>query len=162
MAIILWDASAIAKRYLSETGTTTVNALWTSGARHAMPLWCYAEVYAILTRRLNSGRLDQKTFGVQVLALQNEILQGNHITLLSAHDRIVLSGIQYIRAHSLNSSDAAILASFNEYRTISGLPNSFVVVSSDQRLIRAATAEGFKTVNPEVVDDKTALALAAS
>lgn len=55
MALLFWDASALVKRYMPETGSEAVNALF-----ECVPLpdmtaasWGYLETYSILLRGYN-------------------------------------------------------------------------------------------------------------
>jgi hypothetical protein len=90
MPILFWDASALGKRYAAETGSATVNALWSLGLEMTATIWGFAEVYAVLIRRLNAGRIDSSTFAVQVAALQNEVLSDPAFTLLTVDDLALL------------------------------------------------------------------------
>ncbi len=57
MPQLLWDASGLSKRYYSENGTATVNALFSAARPSVMSVTCigYAEAAAILRRKLNQG-----------------------------------------------------------------------------------------------------------
>ena len=72
MAILFWDASALAKRYAPELGSDTVNTLFDRSAAHEMATtpWGYAETYSILLRRLNGGIVDPADFVIAVTAIQ--------------------------------------------------------------------------------------------
>jgi hypothetical protein len=61
--------------------------------------------------------------------------------------------MQYIRAHSLNVTDAAILSVVLDYQNASRPQpgQRLILITSDQRLMRAANAEGLATVNPETL-----------
>jgi hypothetical protein len=64
--LLFWDASALAKRYLVEVGSSTVDAIFTAPRpiEHATTPWGYAEAYSVLLRRHNDGRFDGRTFTV--------------------------------------------------------------------------------------------------
>ena len=63
---------------------------------------------------------------------------------------LTLAGIALCDRHNLNASDAAILATYLEYaRTVP--TTRCAVVSSDQRFLRAALAEGLRALNPELI-----------
>ena len=59
MAVLLWDASAVTKRYYVETGSDTIDALFAAaaGAQMVATFWGYAETYASLWRKRNRGGL---------------------------------------------------------------------------------------------------------
>ncbi|MBI1930633.1 hypothetical protein HYR99_41105 [Candidatus Poribacteria bacterium] len=57
---------------------------------------------------------------------------------------------QFIEKYSLNATDAFILCSVLEAAAALRLGgNNLVLISSDQRLLQAAQAEGLVTFNPE-------------
>jgi predicted nucleic acid-binding protein len=154
MALLFWDASALAKRYVTEVGTATVNALFTSTSTHdfATTPWSYAETYSLLLRKLNGGVIDRPMFTTAVTALQAEVVNSPDFRLLSITDATVFASIGIIHQHSLNATDAAILALLLEYTQV--LPSGrsgCVVIAADRRLLRAADAEGLKTVDPEAL-----------
>lgn len=153
MPCLLWDASAIAKRYVPETGSPTVDELFqqTLFWKMFISVAGYSETYAILSRRRNSGMLSTMTHAVAQSALRAEIIDGD-FELISIDDNTIFASLPLIDQHNLNSSDAAILAS---YLVLSAsLPEAdlpTVLVASDQRLLRAAQAEGLAILNPELV-----------
>jgi predicted nucleic acid-binding protein len=154
MPQLLWDASALIKRYALEVGTETVNALFAS--RPAVPTvtayLSYAETCASLRRKLNGGVLDLPTFSTARLAVHREILLNPAVALITVDDAAVLSGIELTDRHNLNSTDAAILAACLRYAQ--SQPSDAlrcILVASDHRLLRAADAEGLRTLNPELL-----------
>ena len=64
---------------------------------------------------------------------------------------MILNGIELIERHSLNSTDAAILQTFLRYATPLRASAVSMLVASDQRLSRAARAEGLEVLDPEIV-----------
>ncbi len=154
MPQLLWDASALIKRYIKEAGSDTVNALF--AVSPALPMastfLSYAEASAILRRKLNQGVLAFRQFSDARLKLKQEVLTTPDFDLLTVDDADILDGIALNDRHNLNASDAAILAAYLRYarsRTV-GLP-ACVLVASDQRFLRAANAEGLQTLDPEAV-----------
>jgi predicted nucleic acid-binding protein len=106
MPWLLWDASALAKRYSEELGDDTVDEV-----------------------------VDSPDFG-----------------LLTISDATIFGSLSLMKAHSLNAADAAILATY--LRFVHAQPPGSppcLLVASDKRLLRAAAAEGFATLNPEAV-----------
>jgi predicted nucleic acid-binding protein len=148
----LWDASALSKRYFGEAGSETVNALFSSIPYHQMATtpWSYAETYSILLRRYNGGMIDLPSFTVSLSSLQAEVVDNPSFGFLSIDDATVFASIALIRRYNLNATDAALLTTFNAYRD--AYPNDpCVIIASDHRLLRAATAEGYKILNPELL-----------
>ena len=56
-----------------------------------------------------------------------------------------------MRRHNLNATDAALLTMLLEQVPPGGGGPVCLVIAADQRLLRAAAAEGFATLNPEQV-----------
>jgi hypothetical protein len=152
--ILFWDASALTKRYYAEVGSDTVDTLFAAVPvpRMVTTFWGYVETYASLLRRRNRGDISAGSFALAATLLQVQILNSPAWLLLTIEDSAVLGGIQWVQRHSLNTTDAAILTTWFRY-TRSMPPNSpkSVLVAADQRLLRAADAEGLTTLNPEAV-----------
>jgi hypothetical protein len=62
----------------------------------------------------------------------------------------ILDGIELIKQHHLNSADAAMLHALLKHANLLR-PSVSVVVASDQRLLRAAKAEGLEVLDPQSV-----------
>ena len=74
--------------------------------------------------------------------------------------RLVTTSFPLIVAHSINSTDALILKSALAIaRKLRRAGDDLVLVASDQRLLRAAQAEGLTTFNPETQDQAALAAL---
>lgn len=152
MVLFIWDASAMAKRYTAEAGREVANYLFSNipAAEMASTPWGYSETYSILLRRMNGGALDAKGFALAVTALEAEVVTSADFTLFTVTDTAIFRSVGLMRKHSLNATDAAILTVVME---VAGSPDAplCVVVASDKRLLRAAEAEGFRTLNPELM-----------
>lgn len=148
---ILWDASGLVKRYYSEAGQATINALFVAVPPQEMNVtaWGYAETYSILLRRHNSGALNAGAFRDAKTELQVEVVGSPGFTVLSITDALVFGSLSLMQAHNINSADAAILATFLRFQRSS--PDPCLLVASDKRLLRAAEAEGLPGLNPEEV-----------
>lgn len=159
-SILLWDASALVKRYAVESGSDAVNALFDrSRIPFVVTVTGYAETYSILLRRFHGGVISARTFDGAVALLRNEMLLSPRVDLMSVHDAAVFTGIELMRRHHINSSDASILATFLQSLHQPGSRQSAVVVAADRRLLRAAEGEGLRVLNPEAArpDEITAV-----
>jgi len=118
MPIILWDASGLIKRYGTEAGTPTVDAVFSLvlPSQMQVTVWGYAETFAILHRKRNSGILSNSAFNRATTKLQDEVLTARDFGLLSIEDDRVLAGLAHVTRHNLNSNDAAILASYLRFK----------------------------------------------
>ena len=151
--ILLWDASALVKRYSVELGREIVNAFFTISPRPGMvtSFWAYTETYAILVRKKNDGRIAATDFTAAVSALHKEVLAADDFELISIDDETALNSIPIIVKHNLNSADAAFLTSCLQYTREFHAGQTCVLLASDKRLIRAARSEGLAVLNPEAV-----------
>ena len=150
MPLVLWDACALVKHYVHETGSATIQAIFAEVplAEMALTLIGYSETFAILLRRLNQGAISHASFTTATSALEREFLFDPSSTLLSIEDSALLASLALIRKHSLNSTDAAILTIFQRFLVSSGKPSA-VLVTADKRLLRATAAEGLQVIDPE-------------
>jgi predicted nucleic acid-binding protein len=153
MPVLFWDASGLTKRYAFEAGTPTVNALFAAAPRLPMvsTYLGYTETFATLWRKRNRGALSQGAFRAAASALQAEVLNRQDFGLLALETADFLSSVLYIERHSINSADAVILATCLRYAAAQASGDPCVLVAADQRLLRAADAEGLRTLNPETL-----------
>jgi hypothetical protein len=150
--ILLWDASALAQRYAPETGSAAVEALLGAALPSQMVATVigYAKRFSLLVRKRNGGLISRAAFAVATSALETEILAAPEFRLLPVDDDSFLMGVKFIERHGINSSDAALLASFLRFHGRQWM-DTCVLVASDRRFLRAAEAEGLRTLNPEIV-----------
>ena len=153
MFFLLWDASALAQRYAPEIGHQTVNALFAGVPRAQMitTVLSYSETCGALVRKRNRGALDVATFTVARSALRAEVIDDADFGVLAVEVGDILGGIDLIDRHNLNSADASILTAFLSFAQAQPAATPCVLVTADQRLLRAAQAEGLRTFNPELV-----------
>ena len=97
---------------------------------------------------MNGGALDAAGFAAAVSSLQAEVVDSAEFTLFTVSDTAIFRSVGLMQKHNLNSTDAAILTVVLEVARSSNAPVC-VLVASDQRLLRAAQAEGLRTLNPE-------------
>ena len=154
MPELLWDASALVKRYYAESGSATVDVIFDNVPFSQMvaTYWGYIETYAALVRKRNRGEITTPALWSSVAALQTEVLDSLDFRLLTIEDEDLLDCIPYVEPYSLNSADAAIMATYLRY-VHDRPPGSItaVLVAADMYLLRAAAAEGIPTLNPEAV-----------
>jgi predicted nucleic acid-binding protein len=151
---LLWDASALGKRYAVEIGDLTVNALFASVSKSQMitTILSYSETCGVLVRKRNKGVLGASMFSISRSALRAEVIDDPDFGILPVEFDEILASIDLIDRHSLNSSDAAILMSFLDFAHAQHAATICVLVAADKRLLRAAHAEGLRTFDPEAVD----------
>ncbi len=151
MPHILWDASALTKRYALEDGTQTVNAVFGMNPRPPMlaTFLGYVETVATLWRKRNRGVITANAYQASSSSLRAEVLLAPSFQLLTIPDDLLLDAIAHVHRYNLNASDAAILATFLRYQQTTG--ETCVLVAADQRLLAAAVAEGLAALNPETL-----------
>jgi predicted nucleic acid-binding protein len=146
------DASALAKRYAPEVGTPLVNHLIVNVALDRMYVFNVgiAEVVSILVRKRNGGHLSAAAFKQAIIEFGAEFVSSSKVRTVVADNALVTAALPFIELHSLNATDAIVLRSAVDLGSglhIAG--NDLVLVASDQRILRAARAEGLTTFDPE-------------
>jgi hypothetical protein len=158
------DASALAKRYVPEKGSAQVDAILDNVPRsriHFLNIGA-GEVLSILVRRRNAATLSIANFDQAIASFNTEVVRGMGVSKASVTSRLVTGSLPLIVAHSINSTDALTLKSALAIsRRLRRAGDDLVLVASDQRLLRAAEAEGLTTFNPETQDHATLAALMA-
>ncbi len=149
MLQVFWDASALSKRYAAEAGSENTDAVWAAlpASQMIATFLGYAEAYSILLRKRNRNDLSDAAFAAATSLLRDEIVNSVDFTLLDVDTRDIFAGIALMERHNINSADAVILAAYLRYALAIG--GTWVLVASDKRLLRAASAEGLRTLNPE-------------
>jgi predicted nucleic acid-binding protein len=158
------DASSLAKRYVPEDGSALVDAILDTVPANRIYLINVGagEVVSIMVRKRNSGAISAAEFSQAVRDFYAEIVQSRDVHTMSVTNRLAAMSFPLIIGHSINSTDAITLKSaLSIARRFRKNGNDLVLVSSDQRLIRAAQAEGLVTFDPEVPDQATLSALFA-
>src|SRR5262249_35336057 len=155
-------ASAMAKRYIPERGNALVDEIFNKVPRsriHFLNIGA-GEIRSVLVRRRNAGVLSISNFQGVLTNFNAEIVRGAGITRASVTTRLVAKSLRLIVAHSINSTDGLVLQSALVIaRRLRRVGDDLVLVASDQRLLRAAQAEGLTTFNPETQDQGVLAAL---
>jgi len=140
------DTSTLAKRYVNEVGSNWVRGWMHPSAGHVVVISALAtvELVSLLTRRVQDGSLSASAEPTLTSTFQLHIEKEYLPVLL---DWPVLTSAQrLIPRHMLRALDAIPLASALE--AVSTLGEAMTFVCADNRLLAAATAEGFSTDNP--------------
>ncbi len=152
MYFFFLDASSLGKRYAPEVGTPLMNYLFANVSPARLLLFDIGmgEVLSLLVRKRNVGRLPAATFAQALADFQAEIIRSPQVRVLSSDTTVVLASLPFILTHSINSTDAVVLRLALVLAVeMRPLGDDLVLVASDQRLLRAAQAEGLPTFNPE-------------
>ena len=155
MNLFFLDASALAKRYVQESGTSMIDYLFGQIllTRITILFLGALEVISILVRKKNQGRIGTPAFAQALIDFRAQVLQEPALTKITATDPLAIAAIPLIERHSLNATDAVLLQSAIDLAaTLRTTGDDLVLVGSDQRLLRAAQAEGLLTFDPETQD----------
>jgi predicted nucleic acid-binding protein len=138
-----FDASALAKHYVRERDTRTVDRLL-SGVEAATCRLTEAEVSSALSRRCREGDVTEEGLAMAVTALRAD-MRRLHVVELSAS---VVGGVHALLSrHVLRAGDALQLASALVLRDRAG---PVELVAYDARLRHAARREGL-AVRPKTL-----------
>ena len=153
------DASALTKRYTEEIGIDEIDFLFASvplGRLLCLTIGA-AEVFWTFVRKRNDGRITTVQFDKAVTLLKREVVNNQpDFRTISVPDSLVWNAMDLISIHSLNSVDAIVLRSALDTATeLRNTGDTLVLVASDQRLLRAARAEGLQVFNPELDSQQT-------
>ena len=154
-----FDASALAKRYTEEVGSDKIDFLFANVSLTRLQCLTIGamEVFWICVRKKNDGRISERQFAESTTHLKLEVVDTqSNFRKISVPDSLVWNSMDLIETHSLNSVDAMVLRSALDIATeLRSAGDRLVLVASDQRLLRAARAEGLQVFNPEIDSQKT-------
>ena len=156
------DASALAKRYVVEQGTFVVNHLFMRVARDDMMCLTLGtiEVISVFVRKKNASTVPDAAFRQAMTDFRSEVIDAANFTKIPATDSLVNAAAPLVAKHALNATDAVILRSVLDLvATLHTTGDALVLVTSDQRLLRAAQEEGVLTFDPttQTEDDLDAI-----
>lgn len=148
-----FDASALIKQFISEPGSTRIEALFAFATRSRMHCsWLgVLEAVSIIGRKKNDGRLTREAAEAAITEFIETVLEKREFGLHSLSEELFRAALPLIRRHNLNASDALILQSALQYsRALTPPEGPLVFCAADQRLVRAARAEGLTAFDPEM------------
>lgn len=136
-----WDASAVVPLCVAEDASDRLRKL---AAQTEIVTWCLTtvEVASAIERRAREGAFDATG---RAQAIENLLALRQGWTEIQAVDAVVERSLRLLATHSLRAADAAQLAA--ALVAVEDRPAAHSFVCNDDRLITAATREGFITVN---------------
>ena len=140
------DTSALAKRYVFETGSDWVRSWILPSQNHAIIVSAIVnvEMTSLVMRR---ERENSVTSAERIRILNNFLRHlDRHYQVVALDDKLFKEARQMLVKHPLRSLDAIQLAS--ALRAAIVLDNQPTFVSADRRLLEAAAAEGLPTDDP--------------
>jgi predicted nucleic acid-binding protein len=106
-----------------------------------------AEVLSLLVRKKNAGPLSAASYSQALVEFGTEIVSSTILHKVVADNALVTAALPLIEVHSINATDAIILRlALNLATQLRAAGQDLVLVASDQRLLRAAQAEGLVTL----------------
>jgi predicted nucleic acid-binding protein len=152
MAQYFLDTSALAKRYLPETGSRWVQQLCVTESISVSAL-IIVEINATLARRVREGSVAAGERDVILRRFRRHLRQMTVVDVdlrtLNAAGSLAIQSPSAIPLRSLDAIHIASAQSLMPTLTSRGL-GPLTVVSADTRLLAAAQWAGFATDNPEV------------
>lgn len=142
MSYYYFDTSALAKRYIHETGTEEVQRIFSRRDTFATSILAWAEFQALTARLVREGYLTKKQ-APQLLKQFAQDYEALMVVSLTAEINARIT--QLVVRHPLRGADAIHLAS----ATLLAESLSLVFVCSDLRLLHAAESVGLKVLNPK-------------
>ncbi len=148
MSVFFADTSALAKRYVSETGSAWVRRWARPGHGNIVVISevTIVELASALARLQRDGSLSPTAF----LRLRNSFLvhTEREYLLVALRRRLLLRASRLVVSHPLRALDAIQLVCALEAVQAFGTTPTFV--SADRNLLTAAAAEGLPTDDPNL------------
>jgi predicted nucleic acid-binding protein len=150
LALYFLDSSALVKRYVAETGSSWVDSLADPSAGHDIFVAGITEVEVVsaVVRRARGGSIAVGDAATILAQFRHDLRHDYQV--LDVTPAVMNQAAGYAEAHGLRASDAiqlaAVLALAASARvTALAAP---VIVSADQELNQAASAEGLAVEDP--------------
>ena len=159
MAIYFFDSSALVKRYVVEVGSAWVQAITDPGTGHRIHIAqiTAVEVAAAVARRVFNGHTSKVDADTAMAHFRHDCL--NQYNPLEITEQIISRAMSLAETYTLRAYDSFQLAAavelhvrLNAQNISLGIPASvapvMLLISSDNDLNNAATAEGLIVDNP--------------
>src|SRR5262249_30139192 len=150
MAVYFFDTSALVKRHVIEVGSVWVKSLVRAKAAHTLYIArvTAVEVTSAITRRQHGGHLSAAQAGAMLGHFRRHLAQRYHVIELTP--ALFDHAMRAARKHRLRAYDAVELAvalDLHQRHQDAGF-GPVTLVSADQDLNTAATAEGLTVDDP--------------
>lgn len=140
------DTSALAKRYIPETGSEWMTDRMVPSSDHIILVsgLSSVEFVSMLVRR----ERERFVSNTDRIRLENDFLfhLQHQYLVIAITENVLAEARRLLETYPLRTLDAIQLASANHVNSVLDL--NFIFVSADNRLLQAAVAEGFVTENP--------------
>jgi uncharacterized protein len=146
LSLLFVDTSAVAKRYITETGSTWVRS-WTQPAAGNIVIileLASVEFFSLLARRAREGTLAASN-GISLRNVFMLHVEKEYLTVPLEY-LVVAQARSLVTKYPLRTLDAIQLASALQARQL--LAEPMMVISADRNLLSASAAEGFSIDGP--------------
>ena len=144
--MIFFDASAAAKRYFQEIGSDRVNELWSAEEFFFCLAILHCELRSALNRKHRERALSRGAYYTLKKQIQEDLKK---IQAVPVNADLIQLTLRLLDSHPLRALDSLYLA--RPLGLQQALKEPALFASSDRQLLRAAQAEGLRTLNPEMV-----------
>jgi predicted nucleic acid-binding protein len=127
---VFLDSSALAKRYIEETGSDRVEAILSSASALAISVICIPEIVSALCRRQRERKLSTEEYRHTKAAVLTDI---DDATVIGITEEVIAQAVALLEQFPLRSADALHIACASEWSTD-------LFVSADDRQCQAAKA----------------------
>ncbi len=131
---VFCDASALAKRYVEETGSAELEAVLGSASALGLSVLTVTEVVSALCRRLREGALSEPQYALAKASLLADVAEADMVTV---SESVLAQAVGLLETHALRSADALQVASAQEW-------TADLLVSADRRQCAAARSSGLQ------------------
>ncbi len=150
MSVFFGDTSALAKRYVTKTGSAWLTAIINpkTGSRVYIAQITIVEIVSLITRKERGGHLSASDAQTAINTFEQDYLREFSIVPLTTN--LVDEAKNLAKKYALRGYDAVQFATAlqtNQKRTNSGL-QPLTLLSADSDLNDAAIAEGLSVDNP--------------
>ena len=149
MSTLFFDSSALAKRYMPETGTAWVRSQTSTAAQHDIVIAQISPVELLyaFARQYHDGQIDLVILQAFRRLLMRHVQNQYHVLALS--NAIVGRALLLHETHRLRAYDSVQLASALELNArLASVNRTLTFIAADTRLLQAAATEGLATDNP--------------
>lgn len=127
---VFFDSSALAKRYIAETGSDRVEAILSSASALAVSVICIPEIVSALCRHRRERNLSMEEYRHIKAAVLSDI---DDVTVIGITEEVIAQAVALLERFPLRSADVLHIACASEWSTD-------LFVSADDRQCQAAKA----------------------
>jgi uncharacterized protein len=131
---VFFDSSALAKRYIAETGSDRIQVILSSASALAVSVICISEIISALCRRRRERKISTEEYRHGKTSVLSDI---DDATVIGITEEVIAQAVALLEQFPLRSADALHIACASEWSTD-------LFVSADESQCRAAKAHGLR------------------